>query len=439
MAPDTTFGDDLVGRALAAPAPRPAGASSGRTSIPFAGLMLFTFVLFVAPQNFVPGLQGLMIAKLTMGIAIVAYLANRGSTGRPLTLVTPPVRWALAFTAIAIVSIPLGFWPGGSVNEFLDQFGKSLLVFVLMANVVDTPRRARLLTASIVAWGALAAVIAIAQYRSGSLDPTAERIAGFESPLAANPNDLALTLNIVLALGLGLLPTVRRGARRLALIAALGLMVGGIVVTYSRGGFLTLCVLGGVWAVRAVRQHGVYAIAGLALAAVVLGVAAPGTYMNRLATIMDASADTTGSSEERWESMKDAVGFIVERPLFGFGLGNSLHVSVARGGPDRETHNAYLKVGAELGVGGALAYVMLIVSTFMAARDARRRLARRPDRRQLAALAGGIELAVVAFAVGALFSPVPYHFYFYYPAGLAVAVWVMATTPAPAPPAAREA
>ena len=38
----------------------------------------------------------------------------------------------------------------------------------------------------------------------------------------------------------------------------------------------------------------------------------------------------------------------------------------------------------------------------------------------------GIELSVAAFAVGALFSPVPYHFYFYYPAGLAVALAVMA-------------
>jgi putative inorganic carbon (HCO3(-)) transporter len=440
MPPEMVFGgDDVGGRAVAAPEQR-AGARPAKRSVAFGGLMLFTFVLFVAPQNFVPGLQALMVAKLAMGIAIVAYLANRNATGRPLTLVAPPVRWALAFTAIAILTIPLGFWPGGSVSVFLDLFGKSLVVFVLIANVVDTPRRARLLISSMVLWGAVLALIAISQYRSGTLDPTGERITGFESQLAANPNDLALTLNILLALALGLLPTVRPRGRRVLVIGAMALMVAGIVASYSRGGFLTLCVLGALWTVRSVRERGVLALAGVALAVVALGVVAPETYMSRLATITDSKADTTGSSEERWESMKDAVGLIAERPLFGVGVGNSRHVLVARGGGDREAHNAYLKVGAEMGLGGGIVYLILVVSTWLAARSARRRLLRRPGYRDLAALAGGVELSVVVFAVGAFFAPVPYHFYFYYPAGLAVAVSALAARAAAAArPAAREA
>ena len=440
MAPEVAFGgDDVAGRAISAPDQR-AGARPARRSVAFGGLMLFTFVLFVAPQNFVPGLQALMVAKLTMGIAIVAYLANRSATGRPLTLMAPPVRWALAFTAIAILTIPLGFWPGGSVSVFLDLFGKSLVVFVLIANVVDTPRRARVLVASMVGWGAVLAFIAISQYRSGTLDPTGERIAGFESQLAANPNDLALTLNILLALALGLLPTIRRVGRRVLLLGAMTLMVAGIVVSYSRGGFLTLCVLGVLWTAQAVRERGLPALGAIALVALVLGLVAPETYMSRLATITDSKADTTGSAEERWESMKDAVSLISERPLFGVGVGNSRHVIVARRGADREAHNAYLKVGAELGVGGGIVYMILIASTWLAARSARRRLLRRPGHRDLAALAGGVQLAVAAFAVGALFAPVPYHFYFYYPAGLAVAVSALAArTALAARPATREA
>jgi hypothetical protein len=39
----------------------------------------------------------------------------------------------------------------------------------------------------------------------------------------------------------------------------------------------------------------------------------------------------------------------------------------------------------------------------------------------LAPLAEGIEIALVAYAVGGLFGPTGYHFYFYYVAGLAVA------------------
>jgi O-antigen ligase len=135
--------------------------------------------------------------------------------------------------------------------------------------------------------------------------------------------------------------------------------------------------------------------------------------------------------------MGTALGYIAERPLFGVGLGNSRHVTVARGGLNRETHNAYLKAGAELGVGGMIVYTLFVASAFTAARAVRRRFARHPEGAEVASLAGGIELAVAAFAIGAFFSPVPYHFYFFYPAGLAVAVTAMAArldaAPAPTP------
>lgn len=419
MAHEMAF-DDIANAPLTseerAPAPRQ------ERSVPFWGLMMFTFVLFVAPQSFVPGLGALMPAKLAMAVAIVAYLVS----GRRFP-VTPTVQWGIAFVAFAIISIPMGFWPGGSIDVFFDLLGKSLVVFLLIASVVDTPRRLKILMTSMIGFGMVAAVYAILQYRSGDLDPTGQRIAGFQSPLATNPNDLALTLNILLGLGLGLLPIVRGGWRRLLLLGAMAILMAGIVATFSRGGFLTLGVVGVIWAVRAARTRGIQAIAGVALVAIVLAFAVPSEYVGRLTTIFDSDADETGSSSERWEVMGTALGYIGERPLFGFGLGNSRHVTVVRGGPDREAHNAYLKAGAELGVGGMVVYTLFVGSAFVAARRVRRRLMRHPDGVETAHLAGGVEMAVVAFAVGALFSPVPYHFYFYYPAGLAVALTAMAT------------
>jgi putative inorganic carbon (hco3(-)) transporter len=389
-------------------------------SVPFWGLMMFTFVLLVAPQTFVPGLGALMPAKLSMAVAMGAYLVS----GRQFP-VTRTVQYGLGLLGCAIISIPLGFWPGGSVDVFFDLLGKSLVVFILIASVVDTTRRLKILVGSMVGFGTVAAVYAVIQYRTGMLDPTGQRIAGFQSPLATNPNDLALTLNILLALGIGLLPVTRRRSRRILLMVAMAFLVAGIVASFSRGGFITLGVLGVAWAVQAVRTRGVQAIGVLLLVAVVLGLAAPAEYVNRLATIFDSEADETGSSSERWEVMGTALGYIAERPLFGMGLGNSRHVSVVRGGPDREAHNAYLKAGAEMGVIGLTVYVLFVASAYTAARSVRRRALRRPYGAELASLAGGVQLAVLTFAVGALFAPVPYHFYFYYPAGLAVALTTM--------------
>jgi O-antigen ligase len=421
MAHDIAFGD-VPGAPLTAKesAWRDSPARREERSVPFWGLMMFTFVLFVAPQNFLPGLAVLMPAKLAMGVAMVAYLLS----GRHFP-VTPTVQWGIGFVVCAVVSIPLGFWPGGSLEVFFDQLGKSLVVFLLIASVVDTPGRLKALLGSMMAWGTFAAVYAVIQYRTGDLDPTGQRIAGFNSPLATNPNDLALTLNILLGLALGLLPAVRPGRNRMLLLGAMAILVAGIVATFSRGGFVTLGVVAIVWAAQAARTRGIRALGAVLLVAIVFGLAAPAQYVDRLTTIFDSEADATGSSSERWELMETALNYIAERPLFGFGLGNSRHVMVVRGGADREAHNAYLKVGAELGVAGMIVYTAFVLSAFAAARAARRRLARYPEGFELAHMAGGVQLAVVAFAIGALFSPVPYHFYFYYPAGFAVALTVM--------------
>ena len=409
-----------------------------RKSMPFSGLMLFTFVLFVAPQNLVPALAPLMLAKLAVGFAAIGYLANRAMTRRPLTVMTAPVRWLLILGGLAILSIPAGFWPGGSVDTFTDQLGKSLIVFLLIANVVDTLERAKILIGSMIGWGAFVAAWAVSNFAAGRLDPTGARVAGYESSLAVNPNDLALTLNLLLALALGLLPVLRRRWHRTLVVAAMALFVAGIVVSFSRSGFVTLGVVGVLWAVRGWHERGGRALVWMALIALVIAVAVPAGYSARLSTIVDTDADTTGSAAERWETMSTAARYIIERPILGYGLGNNMHVTVARGGLSREAHNAYLKLGAELGVAALVVYVVFIVSALGAARAVRRFFQRRRDGWELGRLAGGVELALIAFAVGAMFSPIPYHFYLYYPAGLAVALFVIASRVGPAPPRRRE-
>ncbi|MBM4439384.1 MAG: O-antigen ligase family protein [Candidatus Rokubacteria bacterium] len=413
--------------------PKPA-----RKSMPFSGLMAFTFVLFVAPQNLIPALEPLMLAKLAVAFAGIGYLVNRAVTGAPLTVMTAPVKWVLVLAVIGVLSIPAGYWPGGSVNVYTELFGKSIAIFILIANVVDTQERFRIFVGSMIGWGAFTAINAVGNYLTGRLDPTGQRIAGYESPLAVNPNDLALTMNILIGLAIGLLPVLRSRGKRLLLIAGMGIMVAGVIVSFSRSGFVTLGVVGAFWAARRLRERGGRALPSIALVVLVVVLAVPAGYSDRLATIVHTEADTTGSADERWQTMMTAVHLIAERPVLGYGLGNNLHVSVDRGGLSREAHNAYLKLGAELGVAALVVYVLFLFSSIGAARAVRKFFRAREDGWELGRLAGGVELALIAFAVGAFFSPVPYHFYAYYPAGLAVAIFAIAAR-VPASPARRRA
>jgi hypothetical protein len=354
---------------------------------------------------------------------------------------TSPVRWALVLGLLAVLSIPAGFWPGGSVGVFLDLFAKSIVVFLLVANIVDTERRFRLLVGSMLAWGVLAALVAVVNFVTGRFDMRSARIVGYESSIALNPNDLALTLNILLGLAIGLYAATTRRRHRLLIGAAMGVLVAGVVVSFSRSGFVVLATVLAIWTARRFRERGARVLRFLIPAMLVAALVIPEGYSERLATITDSKADASGSSAERWETMMLALRLTAEYPVFGVGLGNNVHVSVERGGPVVAAHNAYLMVGAELGIFALVVYVLFISSSLAAARAVRRFFGDRVRREgwELGRLAGGVELALIAFAVGALFSPVPYHFYLYYPAGLAVALFAIGARVPPRPAGAHGA
>jgi O-antigen ligase len=88
----------------------------------------------------------------------------------------------------------------------------------------------------------------------------------------------------------------------------------------------------------------------------------------------------------------------------------------------RRIHNAYLQYGVDLGLPGLLLFAWLHVMCFRSARAVERRAAGDPALRQLGYLAAGVQVALVAFGVSALFHPIAYQFYFFSVAGLAVAL-----------------
>jgi O-antigen ligase len=225
----------------------------------------------------------------------------------------------------------------------------------------------------------------------------------------------------------------RSRATRLLLAGAMAVMVGGIIVSFSRSGFVTLVGMMAIWTFQNVRRRGVRALLMLVPVALVVLLMLPAGYTERLATLTDAESDTTGSIGERWETMVLATKMILRSPVVGVGLGNYVHVSVAETRSAVDAHNAYLKLGAELGIPAMIVYILFIASAIATARAVRVFFHRRREGWELGRLAGGVELSLIAFAIGAFFSPVSYHFYLFYPAGLAVALFTIAArVPVPA-------
>src|SRR5262245_52104284 len=79
----------------------------------FRGLLAFTFVLFVRPQDSLPVLDTVHLGVLTASFALAALVGARISRGLPPIAFTRELGWVAGFGAVMIVTAPLSIWPGG--------------------------------------------------------------------------------------------------------------------------------------------------------------------------------------------------------------------------------------------------------------------------------------------------------------------------------------
>jgi O-antigen ligase len=412
---------------LVAP-PRGTGAARERAAVrrdrfAFGAVATFVFVQLVAPQYWIPGLSALRPALLAAGAAIAAVVFERSSQGLPFTPAGREMRVALALAAWILVTAPLSMWPGGSITAFTETFAKSLAMFWLLVQVVTTPQRYMRFTWVLCACAIPPAFYVIKHYLGGVYMPGSQRVMGYFSALTENPNDLALVLNLVLPFTIVLLRSAEGVATRIAAAGMIGLFVVAIVVTFSRGGFITLATVIVVYLVKLVRQGR----PGVAWAVVVAAVLAlplmPASYVNRLATIGDASADATNSAQDRWRDLGVAATYIVTHPVVGAGFGQSaLAMNEARGTYWVSVHNMYLEYGVDLGVPGMVMFVLIVVYA-LGNTAAASRMALAAGHRQMFLAADGLQVSLIAFAVAAFFHPCgALSFLFFYLAGLAVAL-----------------
>jgi len=441
----------LPTRAWWRPDPTPANVTATATSermdagatdspIPFWALMAFTAIMLLAPQNYFPILATFRLAFLVAGAAIGTYVYDRLRRGQPLTILAPEVRLVGYLLAWVLATLPLGSWPGGSFGVLADLYSKTLAIFLLIANTVNSVARLRLIVGGMTLMAVPIAFTGVRNFLSGAYifagdNLSAARITGYESALTSNPNDLALILNLIIPLALGLVLSTRRPLVRAVLLLSVGLQIVSVIVTFSRAGFLSLATILGtyVWTVARRPERG-WAYAGLIVAVSALPLL-PASYLTRLSTITNMEADATGSAQERYAQQVAAVHYVLAHPIVGAGLGmNILAINETGLSPAwMNIHNVYLQYATDLGFPGLILFLLIFLGSIKSAHLVQQRTAASSQSRDLFYLATGIKTSLLSFAISAFFSPVAYHFQFYYIAGLAVAVMAVHGSGARAP------
>jgi hypothetical protein len=213
------------------------GSAESRRELPFQGVMAFTFVLLIAPQKIFPVLAPLRPALVAALLAVIALLTHRLVRRQPLTILPREIWLAGGLALWTIITLPLSLWPGGSVAFLLDIYLKSLAIFWLLPNVVNTTARIRRLAWALTLLAIPLALTAVRNFLSGDFMAEARgvtRILGYDAPLTQNPNDLALMLNMLVPIAVGLFLSRPRTLLRVILAAAIARTWRGVIVTFSR-------------------------------------------------------------------------------------------------------------------------------------------------------------------------------------------------------------
>jgi putative inorganic carbon (HCO3(-)) transporter len=410
------------------PAASPVSGIVPDTDLAFKALVTFTAILLLAPQEWFPVLKSLRIALLAATVSFVAYMFDSAVQRRPVSTFSSEMGICLALVTWSILTIPLSYWPGGSVTELTEHFLKAVAFFWLIGTLVITKKRLMIFTWTLVLCSIPLAATGVGNFLSGefvtSRRAEVQRIAGYAgSGIASNPNDLALMLNLLIPITGALLIMTKQVALKAAAAFTLLLAVTTVVITFSRAGFIALIVIVLLSLVALVRRRLPGAAVAIFMLALVVPPMLPPGYLDRLNTITDIEKDSTGSAQGRWEDFGAAVDVVIQNPVTGVGLGQDILALNAERGPTwRSVHNVYLQYAVDLGLPGALLFIWLLVACFRGAKRVRVRAAMEPKLRDLSVLAGGVQIALVAFAVESFFHPVAYQFYFYCIGGLAVAL-----------------
>lgn len=385
----------------------------------FIGLFLFSFILYVRPYEFFPGLSSFTSMAFYCGVVTLAiYAFSQLSIEGNLSARPKEINLVLLLGAAALLSMPMAVDIGDAWKTFTEHFLKAIVIFVVLVNAVRTEWRLRLLLLLVLAVSMYLSVNAINDYRLGVFltgELETARIAGRIKGLFENSNDLALHLvsmiPIAVALGLG----GRNPLKKLVYLGGAALMVAAVVVTFSRGGFIGL-VAAGLMLVRRLGRKNRVATTGALVFAVILFLAlAPGAYSGRLSSIF-SGADLTGSSSQRTEVLKRSVWVALRYPVFGVGIGNFYHKSPR----NLVTHNAYTQVASEMGLAAMVVYILLQIHPLRRLRLIENQSYSKPEQARFYYLSIGLQASLVGFMVSSFFGAVAYQWYVYYLVAYAV-------------------
>jgi len=374
----------------------------------YKALVLFTFLYYYRPCDFIPGLQYIPMEKITGGIALLALVASLGGKNRP-QIPTAVKVLMLLFGQMMLASI-FAVWKGGALSTTINKFSKGVIVAMLIGMIISSisqMRRLFLIQATAVTLVAVGSVIV----NHGKFD----RLYGIQKGILENPNDLAINIAITFPLCVAFLISSKGVFKKLLWIVGMVFMLYAVYATLSRSGLIAMVMSGLIcfWA-YGIKGRRMGIIAGAALLGLVgLGVVATSTtYRARVQSIFAgnvANSQDDGSMAKRTALLKESLKQTALHPIFGVGPGCfpmfTDHWQVA--------HNTYTEFSAEAGIMALSLFLLALTGAFRNVKKLRTSPGYLKDP-EVRLYTDALWASLAAYVSGAAFSSTEYNLFCYF-------------------------
>lgn len=287
----------------------------------------------------------------------------------------------------------------GSAQQGLISFLKDGVIAIMLVILIQSRRSFRMAAWGLIAVGLLLGTIAVIQYLTGSFSNPywglAEsqvmnivgRVEGYRiMGTFDDPNFFAQIMLVIVPVALNRFIYEEKIWLRILAVWSLAASFLTVVFTFSRGGFLALClviVLIVLWR----RPSPAIILIGLLLLVVFVPFL-PSEYLERMGTILEylpsMGTDVRTEVSFRGRLSEYAVGWqmFLDHPVFGIGYENyprfyldySVRLGLDPRRTERSAHSLYLEILAEQGLIGMLLFGFVIYSVYRSLISALRKL-----------------------------------------------------------------
>ena len=372
-------------------------------------------------QDLFPALIPLKFVPLSTLAALGLFVVSPPALAALKRVKQPIMKWALVMFVIIVLSVPESIWPGNSFDFIIQDHIKTILMMLVVLGSIRSYIDVERYAAAQLLGGVVWAFFVLFKFQLGS-DGRLSNLEYYDA------NDLGMLM-------VGTVPLVLYFSRRSSPIAlrVLSLVAGGlyamaIVKTGSRGAFLGIIAVGVVslltFKAMPVKSRVSVVVAGV----LAFSLIATDQYWTMMRTLLNPQDDYnwTGKSESgRMEIWKRGIGYMVDRPFTGVGAQSfptaegtlsplAVRQNLGRGVRWAAAHNAFVQIGAELGVPGLLVFLTMLAAAFRTTNAlARRRPDDDPGRRSEVAMWQSLRICMVGYVVTAFFLSQGYAAYLY--------------------------